>query len=500
MEPPEDRCEFVLTPEEVYQRRTGVEEVEVEETGDGWKVGYLVDGDWERNTIDEQEWNTEYSAFSCWREAWDENRCVWHAQIEDKPAFELKRERTDNWERLDCAVLVGSMIQYEISFRDCSLELADCIGIDLHGTNLTDADLNRADLTHANLNRADLTHAHLPKADLTDAHLNRANLTHAHLPKADLTDANLVRIDITHAYLPEADLTNTNFRWADFTNADLTGVDLTDAYLRWADFTNANLNEANLTDAYLPEADLTDVDLQNTDLSNANLSGAILRGSDFEGTDLRGAVLTGADLRDVSLSNAHVNATTKFGRQTAAENEISSATGWNGMSRTYHSLKNFFSENGLTAKARQHHLLERDARRLEAREEGGVAGWSSYLGSWASRYLTGYGVSVKQILINIFVVLFFSTLGYAFFGVQSTKQSLSVEYLLDVFNSGASTALLWQTLFDSIYFSMITFTTVGYGVVGPETQAAKTIAIVEAFLGTVLIVLLGYVLGNRESI
>lgn len=41
-------------------------------------------------------WHTRTRAVCCWRETWqDTGRCVWHAEIEDKPVEELEAARAD---------------------------------------------------------------------------------------------------------------------------------------------------------------------------------------------------------------------------------------------------------------------------------------------------------------------------------------------------------------------------------------------------------------------
>jgi len=145
------------------------------------------------------------------------------------------------------------------------------------------------------------------------------------------------------------------------------------------------------------------------------------------------------------------------------------ATEWDRMARIYHSLKTAFAANGLIGRARDHHVLEQDAREQEAKAADG-RGSRAYLGSKASRYLTGYGVRPTR--VGLFMAVLFSI--------------ATVAYLLD------------PGIENSLSYSVVTFTTSPPGGTLPTHPVAQGIALIETFVGTVLVVLLGYVLGNRE--
>lgn len=54
-------------------------------------------------------------------------------------------------------------------------------------------------------------------------------------------------------------------------------------------------------------------------------------------------------------------------------------------------------------------------------------------------------------------------------------------------------------LLSNIYFSAVTFTTLGYGDVQPASSTAEALATVESFLGALLMALLVFVLGRRTN-
>lgn len=55
------------------------------------------------------------------------------------------------------------------------------------------------------------------------------------------------------------------------------------------------------------------------------------------------------------------------------------------------------------------------------------------------------------------------------------------------------------TILMNLYFSVVTFTTLGYGDIQPSNAATRALAGVESLLGAALIALLVFVLGRRAT-
>lgn len=261
------------------------------------------------------------------------------------------------------------------------------------------------------------------------------------IPNDDLTSANIK---------PGADL-----RGADLSEADLDGVDLSRA-----DLNGANLSEANLHEANLSEADLGGIDLSEAILIDANLSRTFLLDADLSGIALsRGTqVELGLTTLERMVSQVHVSEDSKMT--------------WDAIARLNHKLKTAYSANGLVGQARRYRVQERQARAKEAKTEGGISGYGTWLGSHISHGITGYGVQLRwpiSIMLGLYVV---------------------------------ATAVYWQAgIENSLYYSVITFTTSPPGPHPPPGGLLTEItAMIETFAGTLLIVLLGYVLGNREQV
>lgn len=417
------------------------------------------------------------------------------------------------------------------------------------------------DHSGANLQGADFSEEYLQDADFSGANLQDADFSGANLQDADFTEADLREADFTDAYFEDTTFYKSDMRGAklpmdqfalfgEFTGADLRGIEFphdlqyvqmeksfllinpvdwdpqmgprdsenilselgeseyfgpptdeigrlvcmekwpnvvieqaTETFGWTADFSERSIHHANFSRAHLWGADFsgsflqytnfTDATLWLTDFSDANLrfadlSGADLRDANLSNADLRDANLTGADLRRTDLSNVDINGATKC--DYLYENPDLVAEEWNYIARSYHTLRELFSESGLIGKARDYHVDQRKARGFEARAR---EGWRSpsYLGSKLSELFTGYGIRVRPLLTWMTGLFLLSTIWYVIVGVE-------------------------DGILRNISYSVIAFTTAPSSI--PSGSATQIVVMLETFLGTLFIVLLGYILGNRE--
>ena len=335
----------------------------------------------------------------------------------------------------------------------------------LLGARARETDLHRVPFPEEpDLRKADLSEADLVEADLSGADLRKADLSGADLQYADLSGASLFSADLSEAELGLADLSGADLREADLSEVALFSADLPGADLRKADLPGADLRKADLSEAELGLADLSGADLRKADLSEASLVEA-----DLSGTDLRKADLSGADLTHATLADLTLNQGTRITWIRTAPRS------WDALAQVYHDLKTECSDHGLNEKARTVRAFELRARTQEARANGDVL---TILGGLLSRWLTGYGVRVSYVLGWTGLLLGLTTLWYAF----------------------APTGT-WEG--GALYYSVVTLVTSPphppetTGVIGIATEA---IVLFETYVGTTLIILLGYVLGNRDQL
>jgi hypothetical protein len=264
-----------------------------------------------------------------------------------------------------------------------------------------------------------------------------------------------------------------------------------------AEFTAADVRDTSFADADLREATFDTVDAQGTNFAGANLEGV-----SFVGSDLRGATLERTRLDHTVFSNVRISYSTDFGDKTVYERELA---GSDDPERTgqaaiwaYHQLRALHQDNALPIKARRYHLREKDVRRRVAWATGR---YFTALWSETSRWVTGYGMSPWRVLITALVVVILSAFLYPTTGglvepVGSGEGGETITWSVE--EPGENPAFFFGVVFfRSLYFSIVTFTTLGYGDIRPIGDVARAIAGIEAVLGQALLALLVFVLSRR---
>lgn len=94
-----------------------------------------------------------------------------------------------------------------------------------------------------------------------------------------------------------------------------------------------------------------------------------------------------------------------------------------------------------------------------------------------SKYTIGYGEKPFNIFIISFLIISLFALIYMFIGIKT---------LNDTFISINESSNFIKTYIDAWYFSMATFSTVGYGDMVPITSLGKILASIEVFLGVTM--------------
>jgi hypothetical protein len=281
----------------------------------------------------------------------------------------------------------------------------------------------------------------------------------------DSSEDNLSGNDFARTDLSGDDFSEANLREADFSKAALRETDFSEANLREADFSGANLFRADLSEAVLFVADFSESILLMADFSRANLSSAKFLKTDLLGVNLSQTYLSRSTQIEIEVADL------KQSYKESVVGDFEPTRMWGAIARTYHEIKTAYSGSGLVGRARKYYMGERWARRKEAKVDGGLTGYSTWLASLVSRIVTGYGVQLRW-PIGIMLALFL-----------------------------AATAVYWYTgVENSLYYSIVTFTAAPPGLDPPPGLFAKVTAILETFLGTLLIVVLGYVLGAREQV
>lgn len=117
----------------------------------------------------------------------------------------------------------------------------------LKGAHLRGADLSNTDLRYVNFSGADFRGANMHGAKLCGSNLEHALLTRVDLDDADLRGANLEQADVRWSTLQRVSMSGTHLEWADLRWCNLIDANIFNANLCNVDFDHANLNYAKLS-------------------------------------------------------------------------------------------------------------------------------------------------------------------------------------------------------------------------------------------------------------
>ena len=262
--------------------------------------------------------------------------------------------------------------------------------------------------------------------DLSDLDLHGIILKDARFP-THFEGNQLVGAKFDGSDLTGADLRSINFQYAQFKKlnkqptclaiADLRGSSLLNANFQGADLTGTKLGDVAEAEGY--QAAMPD----DTDFRGANLFRANFKGCYFYGTKLEGAFIRGADILEAHLEEADWG-NYKIGEENkkdfySAENR-------------YRLLKVWYTNASIYDIAAKFYYREKEAKRKALK-------WYSRhrLALEVLRALFGYGEDWKRVLYWMGLVVFGSAAAY---------------YLSGELN-----------LLYSLYFSVVSFTALGYG-------------------------------------
>jgi uncharacterized protein YjbI with pentapeptide repeats len=330
------------------------------------------------------------------------------------------------------------------------------VTIDLRGINL-----QREMLSDFNLSNTDLSSANLSYAKLNRANLSSANLRWANLNKADLSDADLINADLCCTRLDHSTLSGTNLIRAKLSGARLISVNLSGQDFSWADLSDVRLDHSKLSNAKLIWANLNRAELYGADFSEADLSHANFKSAFLNSANLSGAKLIGADFTESYVSGVKWNPKKMRGKY----------MGIRGIDSAYGNA--LFKRSA----ADQDYLDT-----LENHWEGNK--WLTYLfkmWGWID-----YGRSIERVVAIAFITIFLFGLTYSIFpGLLG----------LDCLPSAQGCS--HHSWFTPFYFSIVTFTTLGFGDITPKNLLGELIVSFEVILGYAVLGLLISVLADK---
>lgn len=141
-------------------------------------------------------------------------------------------------------------------------------------------------------------------------------------------------------------------------------------------------------------------------------------------------------------------------------------------------------------------IQEKHARRKRVLADREYGRWLKLV---TYRWPLGYGERPLNIVGTSMLVITSAALLYPLFGLVVRKQQPGSGALTPgLISYGRAPDALVYELGKSLYFSVITFTTLGYGDIQPLGWG-ETLALVESFFGALLMAFLVFVLGRRVT-
>lgn len=246
------------------------------------------------------------------------------------------------------------------------------------------------------------------------------------------------------------------------------------------------LQRAHLFRANLQGASLWNVDLREADLTKANLAGANLNEARLQGADLLGANLDGTRLERVQwgdrCTNEKAAATAeREGRHADARAKYEEAE------EVYRTLRRSYDAAGRFEQAGAFFRREMTMRRKLMPKWSGGRAWSKLVD-----LLCAYGESPPRVIVSAVVLNLLAAFAFFALGIRSPDGPCGFDASLG----------LWanvEVYLNCLYFSLITFLTVGYGDFLPLDLLTRHLASTHAFIGSFMMALFVAVFGKKMT-
>ncbi|NHN59628.1 MULTISPECIES: pentapeptide repeat-containing protein [Halorussus] len=485
---------------------------------------------------------------TCSREAEEgKDLCIWHSKRKNKTTDELRGTLSENEETV-CEPYLSDATLENLDFSEHTIIWGRFEGANLTRVDLSFTTLCLSNFDDATLKEVNFTGTNLSGTRFVDTTFKKPSSGNQNTTFSDTNCAGTNFIDADFNTPPIFEGTEfdrstqlcRNLIDAKLNNADLSETEFTDLTL-----TGANLKEANLSSADI-EADFTNADLSNIYAFDADLSNSKLERTVLDGANLQSADLRGAKIHSAVISDAVIDHDTKFDRispyEEAARNKKNLDSKIEHLNRaiwSYNSLSRLSKANALSKQAQQYYIKEKDLKRklswlklcgptssgsneqmgilttkisqfqnllstsntpnkrFRIRFMGQVRLLLKSVKAEISRCTIKYGEGHWNVLFSLCVVTLLYSFIYPIWGIQQGDKVLKYSVTLNSILS-RDIYIDWEIWVNSIYFSVVTFTTLGYGDVQP-VGFAKYVAASEAVIGASLMALLVFVLGRRAT-
>ena len=263
------------------------------------------------------------------------------------------------------------------------------------------------------------------------------------------------------------------------------GISLANVHLKYANMQNANLLHVDLSNSDLTRSDFSDASMYGGNLEGANLFKANFEGANLKGANLTNANLLGADFTNTKLHNINWGHNNKVINEIEAEQYLEngeldkSIEKYKEAEDIYRTLKISLKNQTLGNDVGKVFIREMVVKRKQMAKFSPLR-----IASKIAHITTGYGEKVKNIFYTATGMIISCAFLFGFVGVSYKNATLS--FFSDIEKFGGVLNVIGNLL----YFSVVVFSTVGFGDIVPINAMGKFIVIVEGLLGTLILSIL----------
>ncbi len=296
---------------------------------------------------------------------------------------------------------------------------------------------------------------------------NKGNI--ANLQNANFSRANLENINLASANLEKAYFGGTNLK-----NAILRESVLKGAYLRGAILENATLHKS-----CLQGADMIGANLQNAKLWSSNLQRAKLQRTNLKNTGFNEKTI----LHDVNWYQCQIdNSTLKLADNQLDKKVIQEKNNdYKKAREVYRNLKNYFRQEGMFNISGEYYYRE---KLMETKCNWKNKKYFKWTFNMFFNLVAGYGERPGRVIIWWAGIIFsFAYIYYHCNGIYN-----GIAYNITSYN---------PKFLETLYFSIVTFTTLGFGDLVPKPGFFQLLASFEALLGAIFMAMFIFVFARK---
>jgi hypothetical protein len=280
---------------------------------------------------------------------------------------------------------------------------------------------------------------------------------------------------------------NINYKADKNTCSELENLNNQNEDLSEFNLNKANLVNINLVNSTMKNADLSRANLKNSSLYSINLSGSNLFKTNFENANLNNANLESCNLLGANFTNTKLK-NIKWGKKYKVINELEAEKAYkkgdfelaNKKYREaediYRNIKISMQSQTLGNDTGEFFIREMIAKRKQLNKFS-----PRRIGSKIIEVSTGYGEKLSNI---VFTMLGIITICMILYGIEGISYQ---DKILGFFSDDFS---MLSTIGNLFYFSVVVYSTVGFGEMVPIGPLGKSVVIFEGIIGGLVLAIL----------